>query len=80
VTAASVPTATSDVAFGVVFGLFIVAFAVLSFITVRWAVRRDRAGRVAWQRRVYGSGGPADDPPAQEAADGRPPRGRGSPT
>jgi len=63
--------AASDVAFGVVFGAFVVAFVVLSFITVRWAVRRDRRGRTEWQRRVFGdAAGRASDPPATR----RPPR------
>jgi hypothetical protein len=41
----------SDVAFGVVFGLFLAALLVLAFIAVRWGVRRDRPGREAWKRR-----------------------------
>ena len=41
----------ANVAFFVVFGAFIVAFAVLSVITVTWALRRDRAGRAEWLRR-----------------------------
>jgi O-antigen/teichoic acid export membrane protein len=43
----------SDAAFGVVFGVFVLALAVLAVIAVRWGVRRDRPGREAWrQRRV----------------------------
>ncbi|HLN17870.1 MAG TPA: hypothetical protein VK277_14100 [Acidimicrobiales bacterium] len=49
-------TAGGNVAFGVVFGAFIIAFVVLSFITVRWAIRRDRAGRKEWLRRVTQTG------------------------
>lgn len=48
----------SDVAFGMVFGLFVLAFLVLAFVAIRWGVRRDRPGRQAWrQRRVEGSVG-----------------------
>jgi hypothetical protein len=34
-----------------VFGVFLAAFVVLAVVTVRWAVRRDRAGRAEWVRR-----------------------------
>jgi hypothetical protein len=46
----SVPLPAADAAFGIVFGLFVAAFAVLAVVTVRWAVRRDRTGRDAWRR------------------------------
>ena len=35
----------------VLFGVFVVAFVVLAVITLRWAVRRDRAGRAQWVQR-----------------------------
>ncbi len=41
----------ADVAFFTVFGLFVTAFLVLSVITVRWAIRRDRSGRDEWLER-----------------------------
>jgi len=41
----------AEAAFYVVFGIFVVAFAVLVVITMRWAVRRDRSGRAEWLRR-----------------------------
>ncbi len=41
----------SDPAFYAVFGVFVAAFVVLAVVTVRWAVRRDRAGRATWLRR-----------------------------
>lgn len=41
----------SDAAFGVVFGVFVLALAVLAVVAVRWGVRRDRAGREAWRQR-----------------------------
>ena len=41
----------ADVAFGIVFGLFVFAFLVLAFISIRWGVRRDRPGRQAWRQR-----------------------------
>ncbi len=37
--------AGAPVAFYAVFGVFVAAFGVLAAVTVRWAVRRDRAGR-----------------------------------
>ncbi len=45
---------TSDVAFLVGFGIFLVALAVLAVITLTWAVRRDRRGRAAWRARRAG--------------------------
>lgn len=50
------PLLAADAAFDVVFGVFLVAFAVLVVVTVRWAVRRDRAGRAEWLRRQQGAG------------------------
>jgi hypothetical protein len=51
--------AASNAAFFTLFGIFVVATFVLSFITVRWAIRRDRVGRAAWRERQQG-GGPAN--------------------
>lgn len=42
----------SDVAFGVVFGLFAAAIVVLAVVTITWAVRKDRPGREAWRQRM----------------------------
>jgi hypothetical protein len=42
--------AATDLAFGIVFGLFVLAFVVLAFVAIRWSVRRDRPGREAWRR------------------------------
>ncbi|MGH9093496.1 MAG: hypothetical protein ACRDZR_19250, partial [Acidimicrobiales bacterium] len=58
-----VPVAGADAAFFVVFGAFAAALVVLSVITMRWAVRRDRAGRAAWLAR-RGRAGPGDAPPS----------------
>ena len=44
------PPAT-DVAFFVVFGLFVVAMLVLVVIIIVWAVRHDLTGRRAWRAR-----------------------------
>jgi len=41
----------SDAAFGVVFGVFVVAMAALGFLAIRWGVRKDRPGRAEWRRR-----------------------------
>ncbi len=42
---------TSDAAFYAVFAVFVAALVVLAVVTLRWAVRRDRAGRAEWLRR-----------------------------
>jgi hypothetical protein len=41
----------ADAAFGIVFGLFVLALLVLAVVAVRWGVRRDRPGRQAWRQR-----------------------------
>jgi hypothetical protein len=38
-------------AFYVVFSVFVLALVALTVVSVRWAVRRDRTGRVAWEER-----------------------------
>ena len=38
-------------AFYIVFGLFVVAFLFLALWVIRWAIRRDMAGRSAWLSR-----------------------------
>ncbi len=48
--------AGTPVAFSAVFGVFVTALVVLAVVTVRWAVRRDRAGRADWVRRRGASG------------------------
>jgi hypothetical protein len=42
----------SNVAFGVVFGVFVAALVVLAVVTMTWAVRKDRPGREAWRQRM----------------------------
>jgi hypothetical protein len=42
---------TSNAAFFTIFGIFIVAMLVLIFLTLRFVIRRDRAGRAAWLER-----------------------------
>lgn len=61
----SLPIATA-IAFDLVFGVFVVAFVVLSVITISWAVRRDRARRQAWLARQDGQAqaGESTGPPA----------------
>jgi hypothetical protein len=41
----------SNTPFVVLFSIFVVAMLVLIFITLRWTIRRDRAGREAWRQR-----------------------------
>jgi hypothetical protein len=43
--------AADNVAFAIVFGIFIVALLTLIVIVVLWAIRRDRKGRIAWRER-----------------------------
>jgi hypothetical protein len=60
----------ADAAFFVVFGGFVAAFAVLTVITLRWAIRRDRQGREDWlQRRQPGP--ELSDGQARPAQNGR---------
>jgi uncharacterized protein YqgC (DUF456 family) len=47
-------TLATDVAFGIVFGLFVLATLVLAVVAIRWGVRRDRPGRQAWRQRHLG--------------------------
>ena len=44
-------TGTYSLSFRIVFGVFVVALVALVVITLRWAVRRDRQGRIEWERR-----------------------------
>jgi len=41
----------SNTAFAITFGVFVVALVALIVIVLRWAIRRDRTGRVAWRQR-----------------------------
>jgi hypothetical protein len=41
----------SDVEFGIVFGVFVLALLVLAVVAIRWGVRKDRPGRQAWRQR-----------------------------
>jgi hypothetical protein len=43
--------AEDEVAFAVVFGIFIVALVTMIVIVLVWAIRRDRTGRIAWRQR-----------------------------
>jgi len=47
----------SDVAFAVVFGVFVVLLAILGFVAVRWGIRKDRPGRAEWRRRYLAAAG-----------------------
>ncbi len=67
----------ADAAFDVVFGLFVLALVVLSVITLRWALQRDRAGRAQWLRRREELGGGARGP--TPTGNGPKPHGAGEP-
>ncbi len=60
------PLVSTDVAFFIVFGIFIVAMVALIVIVIMWAVRHDLAGRQAWRKRqearADGSDGPQGQP------------------
>jgi Mn2+/Fe2+ NRAMP family transporter len=59
------PLLASDAAFAVIFGIFVVALAVLVVIVLTWAFRHDREGRAAWRQRQVGD-------PASREGDGPP--------
>jgi hypothetical protein len=54
--------AASNTAFFVLFGIFVVGMLVLIFLTLRWTIRRDRAGREAWRQRQQGGAPPTSGP------------------
>jgi hypothetical protein len=60
------PLLASNVAFAVIFGIFVVALVVLIVITLTWALRRDRIGRAQWRQRQAerSAAGESDPPPA----------------
>jgi hypothetical protein len=55
----------SDTTFGVLFGIFVAAMLAMIVIVLRWAIRRDRAGRAEWRQRQQDQNAPAegDAPP-----------------
>ncbi len=66
----------SNVAFVVVFGVFVAALAVLAVIIVVWAWRRDKPARSAWKRQRQALVLPEADPAAnghRPVASDRPP-------
>jgi hypothetical protein len=63
------PGPALNLAFVVVFGIFVAAFIALCVVTLTWAIRRDRRGRAVWlQRRAR--------PLPPPAPNGSAPRGR----
>jgi hypothetical protein len=57
------PAAASNVAFFVIFGVFVAAMLVLIAIILVWAIRHDIAGRRAWmERRQQGVQGRQNPP------------------
>jgi hypothetical protein len=51
----------SNVAFAIVFGIFVLAMLVLAVVVMLWAIRRDRAGRANWLRRRQDGGSPSSN-------------------
>jgi hypothetical protein len=56
------PAAASNVAFYVIFGIFVAAMLVLIGIILVWAVRHDMTGRRAWMERRQAAQGRQDPP------------------
>jgi hypothetical protein len=52
-----------DVAFAVVFGVFVVALLSLAVIVIVWAIRSDREGRIAWRQRQQNKAAAEDEVP-----------------
>ncbi len=52
--------ASDSAAFGIVFGIFVVALLVLIVIVVRWAIRSDRRGRAQWRQRQASTMAPTE--------------------
>jgi hypothetical protein len=69
--------AEDEVAFAVVFGIFIVALVTMIVIVLVWAIRRDRSGRIAWRQRQQSgnrqSGVQQNGTPQRRAVDGETP-------
>ncbi len=69
------PLLASNVAFAVLFGIFIVALAVLIVVVLMWAIRSDRKGRAAWRQRQLERSAPAEGdvpPPPRPSPPPRP--------
>ena len=63
------PLLASDVAFAVIFGIFVVALLALVVIVLTWAIRRDRQGRADWRQRQLDRNSAAEGdapPPARQ--------------
>jgi hypothetical protein len=65
------PAMATNVGFDITFGLFVLAWLILAFVTIRWAVRHDRAGFSAWRRRQAGAA-PTIEPINPEPGDAPP--------
>jgi uncharacterized membrane protein len=52
--------ASNSVAFGIIFGIFVVALLVLIVIVLKWAIGRDRQGREQWKQRQASRMAPTD--------------------
>ncbi len=61
-------TVASSVAFDAVFALFVAAMLVLVVVVLTWAIRKDRAGRAAWEARHRAA---AEHPERCEGPEGR---------
>jgi hypothetical protein len=51
----------SNVAFAIVFSIFVVAMVVLAVVVLIWAIRRDRVGRANWLRGRQRRGSPSSN-------------------
>jgi hypothetical protein len=71
------PIVATNVAFFVVFGLFVVAILALAVIVIMWAVRHDMAGWKVWRKRQEEAARaagtlPPDETPARPRRPGPP--------
>ncbi len=67
--------AASNAGFVVLFAIFVVGMLVLIFLTMRYVIRRDKAGRQAWLERQVERQAQATraSPPPQRKKPGAPP-------
>jgi hypothetical protein len=52
------PVLAANTAFFITFGIFVLALVILAFLTLRWAIRQDRAGFKAWRQRQQARSAP----------------------
>lgn len=71
--------ATSDLAFDIVFSVFVVASLVLAGFVIAWVIRRDRVGRAEWSARRQAAATPDAGELGSRRRNGAPPAAPGDP-